>query len=86
MSVNGTLHLWDLGACDSCFVELQAKFRSQEAKLLRSLLTAHAQGLTENENISEKVCSLAKDLLQLLTQEAMGGSSQGFEQPEGHYC
>lgn len=77
-------------ACDSSCVEVQAEFRSQEAKLLRSILMAHAQDLTENENISEKVCSLAKDLLQLLTQnnhqELMGGNSQGVEQPEGQHC
>lgn len=56
--------------------------------MLRSILMAHAQDLTENENISDTVCSLAKDLLQLLTQnnhqELMGGSSQGSAQPEGH--
>ena len=54
--------------CDSCCVELQADFRSQEATLLRDILIAHAQELTESENISDNVCSLAKDLLQLLSQ------------------
>lgn len=73
-------------------MELQAAFRSQEARLLRDMLIAHAQDLTENENTNEKVCSLAKDLLQLLTQNnhqellVGSGSGQGFEQPNGHHC
>lgn len=53
------------------FVKLQAEVRSQEVTLLRDMLIAHAQELTESENIGGKVCSLAKDLLQLLTRHDM---------------
>lgn len=50
-------------------MEVQAELRGQEAKLLRGILMAHAQELTDAENINENVCGLAKDLLHLLSQE-----------------
>ncbi|KAL3141490.1 hypothetical protein ABBQ32_005052 [Trebouxia sp. C0010 RCD-2024] len=46
----------------------QAEIRGQEAKMLRGMLLAHAQDLTEAANINEDVCERAQDLLQLLAQ------------------
>lgn len=40
----------------------------QENDLLRRILIAHAEEMTEAENVSDNICTLAGDLLQLLTQ------------------
>ncbi len=49
-------------------VRLQVDAMGQENGLLRRILIAHAKEMTEAENVSDNICTLAGDLLQLLTQ------------------
>ncbi|KAL0025350.1 hypothetical protein WJX79_010387 [Trebouxia sp. C0005] len=46
----------------------QVDAMGQENDLLRRILIAHAEEMTEAENVSDNICTLAGDLLQLLTQ------------------
>ncbi len=48
---------------------LQATTLNQENHLLRRILIAYATEMAEAETVNDNVCSLAGDLLQLLTQQ-----------------
>ncbi len=54
-------------ACQQC-VQLQVDAMGQENGLLRRILIAHATEMTGAENVSDNICTLAGDLLHLLTQ------------------
>ena len=49
-------------------LRLQVDAMGQENGLLRRILIAHAKEMTEAENVSDNICTLAGDLLQLLAQ------------------
>ncbi|KAL0038540.1 hypothetical protein WJX77_009989 [Trebouxia sp. C0004] len=57
----------------------QVDAMGQENALLRRILIAHAQEMTEAENVSDNICTLAGDLLQLLTQGKLVGKQPDID-------
>jgi len=60
-------------------VQLQVDAMGQENSLLRRILIAHAKEMTEAENVSDNICTLAGDLLQLLTHGQLAGKQPNLD-------
>ncbi len=61
----------------------QVDAMSQENGLLRRILIAHAKEMTEAENVSDNICTLAGDLLQLLTQGQLASKQPDLDASRG---
>ena len=71
-------------ACQQC-VQLQVDAMGQENGLLRRILLAHAKEMTEAENVSDKICTLAGDLLHLLTEGQLADKQPDLDASQGCY-
>ena len=61
--------------------EVQVHMMRQERDLLRRILIDHAQQMAETGDVSDNICSVARDLLQLLMQEQPADLQQLLHNP-----
>ena len=66
-----------INKCEGVQVDVMRK----ERDLLRRILISHAQQMAEAEDVSDSICSLATDLLQLLMQEQPADPQQLLHDP-----